>query len=89
MKNILLTICAIIIGLHAHAQNFNKEINLNTSFSKGIVIHPFSYKTNTTGIAVTGHIIFNSDTSFIRIIVDDGKDNVYLLYEIYPIADNR
>jgi hypothetical protein len=45
MKNILVTICAVLIGLCAHAQNFNQEINLNASFSKSSAIHPFSNKT--------------------------------------------
>jgi len=37
MKKFLFVLCAIIIGLSAHAQNFNKEINLNTGFSKTTV----------------------------------------------------
>jgi len=85
MKKFLFVLCAIIIGLSAHAQNFNKEINLNTGFSKTVAINPFNAKEAITGIAVSGNITFYSDTSFVRIIVNDGNDNVYMLYETYPM----
>jgi len=85
MKKKLLALCAIIVGLSAHAQNFNKEINLKTGFTKSTIIYPFNAKETITGIAVTGAITFHSDTSFVRIIVNDGNDNVYMLYETYPI----
>jgi len=75
----------IIIGLSTHAQNFNKEINLNTSFSKTVTINPFNAKEAITGIAVSGNITFYSDTSFVRIIVNDGNGNIYMLYETYPM----
>jgi len=85
MKKIIITLCATIIGLYVHAQNFNAEISLNTSFSKSTAFNPFEAKEIVTSIAVSGNITFNSDTSFVRIIVDDGKGNTYMLYETYPM----
>ena len=85
MKKILLTFYVIIIGLLLNAQNFNKEISLNNSFSKSTDIYPFNAKEIITSIAVSGNITFHSDTSFVRIIVDDGNGHVYMLYEVYPM----
>ena len=85
MKKSLLILGAIIIWLSAYAQNFNKDINLNTDFSQSTTIYPFSVKEIITGLAVSGNIFFNSDTSFVRIIVEDGNGNVYMLYETYPM----
>ena len=85
MKKILSILCATVVGLSTHAQNFSKEINLGTSFSTTTTIYPFSAKDTATAIAVSGSITFNSDTSFVRIIVNDGNGNVYMLYETYPM----
>jgi len=85
MKTNLLILCATIIGLSVQAQNFNKEINLNTVFSKTTTINPFMQNEVIAGIAVSGNITFNSNTSFVRIIVSDENGNVYMLYETYPM----
>ena len=73
MKIFLIIIGAIVIGLCVRAQDFNKEISLNSSFSKSTNIYPFNTKEVITGLAVSGNITFNSDTSLVRIIIDDGK----------------
>jgi hypothetical protein len=56
-----------------------------SSFTKSTNIYPFNAKEVVSGIAVSGNVTFNSDTSFVRIIVDNGNNNVYMIYEIYPM----
>jgi len=79
---ILIFVC---VSAFAQTPNFNIAISINSTFINDSVINPFSGNT-VTGIGISGDIVFNSDTSFVRIIVDDGV-NQYLIYETYPMLE--
>jgi len=77
----------MLISTLAYSQipSFNQSIGINSTFNTDTIINPFSNST-VTGIGISGDIVFNSDTSFVRIIVDDGSDQ-YMVYETYPMLE--
>jgi len=68
--------------------NFNQTINLNTEFTNNTTITPFSGG-QFTSIGISGSILLNSDTSFVRVIVNDGAGNEYLIYEMYKMLTSE
>ncbi len=87
MKHLLYFILLLFcVSAFAQTPNFNNAISINTTFTNDSVINPFSGDT-VTGIGISGDIIFNSDTSFVRMIVDDGS-NQFLIYETYPMLED-
>lgn len=61
---------------------------VNRTFTNDSEINPFGGKTNIKQVTVNGSIILFSDTSLVRLIVEDqltGED--YLLYETYPLIN--
>ncbi|MDL2241119.1 hypothetical protein LJC25_02705 [Bacteroidales bacterium OttesenSCG-928-K03] len=89
MKKIILILCVLFIVINAQSQSFNKEIKLNENFLESTSIYPFTEKSAVTGIAISGHVTLNSDTSFVRIVVNDNNGNAYMLYEVYPMLVNE
>lgn len=67
-----------------------QTINVSCSITHDTVLTPFRGDT-LTGVAVSGNITFNSDTSLVRIIVNDTlTGHKLMVYESYPmIAGNR
>lgn len=84
MKNLIL-FYTLLFSTIAYTQipPFNQTITVDKTFNTDTIINPFN-QSPITGIGISGNIVFNSDTSFVRIIVGDGL-NQYMVYESYPM----
>ena len=80
----LIILVLLPIITKSQTPNFNHEIIINNSFSEDSTITPFNDDAM-SGIGVTGSIILNSDSSFIRIIVNNILGEEYLIYETYTM----
>jgi C1A family cysteine protease len=93
-KLILFLLVLVLIKVHTSGQEVNsfKMLNnefetyrINHNFTGDSTIYPFSGINSISGLAVTGEVILNSDTSLVRIILVDNQYNEYLVHEIYPL----
>ena len=89
MKNIL-TICLLVIMSYSlFSQNYDNFIQLNGEVSQDTTIYPFNGNIM-TNIGISGDVLLNSDTSFLRILVDDAIGNKYMVFETYiMLADSN
>jgi hypothetical protein len=66
--------------------NFDSNINIENTFYSDDTISPFSGQT-TYGLGITADIDLYSDTAYIRVIVSNGSDLEYLIFESYTMLD--
>lgn len=85
MKNYLiikLSICLIILNIsYIHGQ----EIRLDTTFQVSGDIYPFQGINSITGLNMTGNVELNSDTSLVRVLLQDSTGKEYMIFEAYPL----
>ena len=60
-------------------------IDINTIINKSAQLEPFTSNRAISGLAFSGEITLQSDSSLVRIILTDDNFNQYLVYEIFPI----
>jgi hypothetical protein len=65
---------------------FNNTVNINQNFTSDSEIFPFNGQI-LYGIGINGNIIFNSDSSLVRVIIRNSSGLEYLIYETYPMLD--
>ncbi|MBN1953309.1 MAG: T9SS type A sorting domain-containing protein [Bacteroidales bacterium] len=70
-------------------QNNIKKIAVQKQISQGITLYPFTVREAVSGLAIDAEISLNSDTSLVRIILIDEKFSEYLVYETYPLLNNK
>jgi len=85
-KNILIALMLIAqFYNHLFAQaDYNLNIQVNNEYSQNTTITPFNGET-ITALSISGDVVFNSNKSFVRLIVNDSDGNEYLIYESYPM----
>ncbi len=89
MKKLVLFLLATLISTYVYCQppNFNYQTNLDLRLTHDTICNPFN-GTLVTGMGLSGSVVFNSDSSFLRIIVRDSIDVEYLVYEAYPMISD-
>lgn len=89
MKNLIATLTLLLfVNTITIAQaNYNQTILINEAFSTNTALSPFDGDEITT-LSISGHITMASDTSFIRIIVNDSLGYEYMVYEMYPMLSD-
>jgi hypothetical protein len=87
-KHIFLLLIGLLAAGVAFTQppQFDSTIVINQTFTEDAVIFPFD-RTIVNGLAVSGTITLNSDTSLIRIILKDSLSVEYMVFESYPMID--
>lgn len=88
LKSILLL--GIIITFFTHiskAKNIQGEevISFNLKVSEEVELQPFTDEGTISGLALSGDITLNSDSSLVRVILIDQESVAYLIYEAYPL----
>ncbi len=87
-KFILVALLIFISAICSFGQTrmtMEQTINVSCKITHDTVLAPFRGDT-LTGVAVSGNITFNSDTSLVRIIVNDTVNGHKLMvYETYPM----
>jgi len=71
-----------VFALHSAA---DIRIGLDTTIHENSRFEPFASQMAISGLAFSGEIKLHSDTSLVRIILEDNDYNEYLIYEAYPI----
>lgn len=66
-----------------------QTINIDSTFTSGTEIYPFSQVDSIYGLNLTGHITLNSDTSLVRVILVDENFNKYMVYEAFPLITTK
>lgn len=91
-KNILIAIALMLFVQyynHLFAQaDYNLNIQINDEYSQNTILNPFNGEI-VTALSISGEVVFNSDKSFVRIIVNDSDGNEYLIYESYPMLSEN
>ncbi len=67
----------------SYAEDFSR-IAINKSAGTHDVWTPFSMAGIVSGICISGHVHFYSDTALVRVILTDQSGREYLVYESYP-----
>ena len=88
MKKIIFILVLFIFAVSTYSQTpvFNNTIGVKQTFNSDTQIYPFNGQT-LYGIGITGNIVFNSDSSLVRIIIGDNSGNEYMIYETYTMLD--
>lgn len=71
----------VSISLSSTAQT----IHLNSSFSADTVIYPFGTSDTVYGLTISGSCMLNSDTSLVRVILQNSDYEELLIFEAYPL----
>jgi len=59
---------------------------MNSSYTQTTTITPLSGVTQISNLTVSGSIVFNNDSSLVRILLRDASGTEYLVYESYPLC---
>ncbi|NOY96968.1 MAG: hypothetical protein GXO81_11495 [Chlorobi bacterium] len=89
MKKINIFIALLLFAGFAFSQTpqFNNTISIDQTFTNSTEIFPFNNET-LYGTGINGNIVFNSDTSLVRLILKDSISGLeYMVYETYPMLD--
>ena len=62
-----------------------QEISINQSFTSDTVIMPFGGVGPVYSVKFSGSVALHSDSSLVRVVLNDNNDNHYLIYEAYPM----
>lgn len=72
--------CFIVIKSNATLKT------INTTYTQTTTITPLSSVTQISSLSVTGSVVFNHDSSLVRVLVRDAAGTEYLIYERYPLC---
>lgn len=86
MKQFLLMMFCFFALNFVQGQNFNRQTSINLQIEADTTLNPFD-GSNVTSIGVSGQVTFTSDLGFVRFVVSDGNDDVYMVYETYRVFE--
>lgn len=89
MKTLIQIIRAFILILVFSPNSFSQEIELNLNFTGDTVVYPFENIEIISELSMYGDIEFYSDTSLVRLILEDVNGFQYMIYESYPLISTR
>jgi hypothetical protein len=62
-----------------------QTISINNSFSTDTEIYPFGTSDTIYGLTISGSCMLNSDTSLVRVILQNSNNEELLIFEAYPL----
>jgi len=84
---LFLWLSMMTIAVFCQTPAFNHDTVFNLLLTRDTTLTPFN-GLSTTGLGISGNIVLNSDSSFIRIIVKSPQEEEFLVYEIYPMISD-
>jgi hypothetical protein len=85
MKTLIQTISACLLILAASLNSFCQEIQIDLTFTSDTVIYPFENIETISELTMDGNVEFFSDTSMVRLILEDENGNQFMIFESYPL----
>jgi hypothetical protein len=64
---------------------YSQEISIDSTFKSSFEIFPFNQIDKIGGINVEGEVYLNSDTSLVRLILEDDDGFQYMIFETYSL----
>ncbi|MCP4310474.1 MAG: T9SS type A sorting domain-containing protein [Bacteroidetes bacterium] len=83
--SLLLSYCAARENPFSLQYQADQRIEIDKTFSQSSQIDPFYDASPISGLGITGHVVLNSDSSLIRVILIDDHNNEYLVFESYTL----
>ena len=85
MKALIINIFALFLILNLPSKLFSQEIEIDLTFTSDTVIFPFEYIDTISELNMEGELSLHSDTSLVRVILEDDSGVQYMILEAYPL----
>ncbi len=87
MKNFIRNFIVLFLISSAPIKIYSQEIEIeiDSIFNSSFELFPFEQNENISGITVDGDVHLNSDTSLVRVILEDDNGIQYMILETYPL----
>jgi hypothetical protein len=85
MKTLIQIICVSFLTLVFTTNSFSQYIEFDLTFTGDTVLYPFENIENISEMTMDGNVEFFSDTSLVRLILEDENGYKYMIFESYPL----
>jgi hypothetical protein len=85
MKKVIIHFIVLSIILQASLKIYSQDIAIDSIFRSSFEIFPFENIEQIGGITMEGNVYLNSDTSLVRVILEDDYGVQYMIFETYPL----
>ncbi len=88
MKTLIQNLSAFILVLAVFSVAFSQDIEIDLTFTGDTVIYPFEGIETISELTMDGDVEFYSDTSLVRLILEDENGYQYMIFETYPLISS-
>ncbi len=85
MKTLIQNLSTFFLVLAVFSDAFSQDIEFDLTFTGDTVLYPFENIETISELTLDGNVEFFSDTSLVRLILEDENGYQYMIFETYPL----
>ena len=85
MKKVIIHFIVLCFILPASLKIYSQDITIDSIFRSSFEIFPFDKIESISSMSIEGEVYLNTDTSLVRVLLEDESGVQYMILEFYPL----